>query len=174
MYYTKELPRQNILARKYFGEDLPDLWDLEAAADLLLINSYPMLGNVRPIGPTTVYLGGIHSNFVDEIPGDLSLFMETSINGVVYVNVGGHSMQCISGRYLEMLLYAVEKLNLDLIVNCDVSSSIGSTINTTTRVYHAADIYQEDILGMYCKIAFSIYFFLIIYICGLVEMMSKS
>lgn len=121
------------------------MWEIENNADLLLINSYQELGNVRPSVPTTIHLGGIHSHPQDSLPTHLAHFLESSVNGAVYINLGTIQSQCVSERRLETLLYAVNKLKLDIVWNCDVALEINSTV----RIYHAPDIYQEDILGEY-------------------------
>lgn len=110
---------------------------------MLLVNAYQELGNIRPSGPTTVHLGGIHSNPQDGLPTHLESFLESSVNGAVYINLGTIQSQCVSERRLETLLYAVNKLKLDIVWNCDVALMFNSTV----RIYHAPDIYQEDILG---------------------------
>ena len=66
---------------------VPDLWEIECNADLLLINSYEVLGNVRPSVPTTVYLGGIHQQTNDRtMSPSLKQFIDESEN-IIYVNI---------------------------------------------------------------------------------------
>lgn len=143
-YFSYEIPQQNALAQQYFGANLPDLWEIENNADLLLINSYQELVNIRPSVPTTIHLGGIHTNPQEILPTHLSDFIESSVNGVVFVNLGiSNSQYCITQRRLETLLYAINKLKLDIVWNCDNDLMVNSTV----KIYHAHDMYQEDILG---------------------------
>uniref|UniRef100_U5EN10 Putative udp-glucuronosyltransferase n=1 Tax=Corethrella appendiculata TaxID=1370023 RepID=U5EN10_9DIPT len=150
-YFTEEIPQQNAIVKKYFDIDLPDLWEIENSADLLLINSYIALGNVRPIVPTTIYLGGIHSkfNFVNRqqqqetLPYDLKLFIEQTVadtdKPLVYVNLNNDYR---SSR-LQKLINALEMLNYNVIWNWNN----GNAINTTLRIYQSTNLPQEDILA---------------------------
>lgn len=142
LYFSTELPLQNELSRRYFGDEIPDLWDIETNADLLLINSYQSLGNIRPHVPSTVYLGGIHASPLGKLPKDLSLFLDSSITGAVYINVGTSQTECMSERRFDKILSTAEQLKLDIVWNCDIPKPVNSTI----RVYYAPDKYQEDIL----------------------------
>lgn len=147
-YFTQELPQQNLIAQQHFGSTIPDLWSIESSADLLLINSYQALGNIRPIVPTTVHLGGIHARKLKELPTDISNFLNFSLNGVIYINFESSKSGCISSMRLQTILYAIEKLKMDIIWNCEEIPSLIK--NSSIKILNAPDSYQEDILGMCC------------------------
>jgi cation transport regulator ChaB len=140
-YYTEEIPLQNeIIASVMKYEKTPDMWEIENNADLLLINSYEILNNIRPTVPSTVYLGGLHEKHQKtDLPEDLREFLKKS-EKVVYVNLNSAIQQ--SQVRFEKLLKALEKTNVDIIWN-----SHDTFINTTSRVYQGFDLDQESILG---------------------------
>lgn len=121
-------------------ENSPDMWEIESNADLVLINAYEVLNNIRPTVPTTVYLGGLHEKTQKtNLPEDLKEFLKKS-ERVVYVNLNG-AIQHSQNRF-EKLLRALEKANVDIIWNLN-----DGFFNTTARVYQGFDLDQESILG---------------------------
>lgn len=144
-YYTEEIPLQNAIANRNFGAHIPDLFEIESQADLLLINAYQALGNVRPVGPTTLYLGGIHrkpiTNLAAALPEDLQHFLEHSPEPVVYINL---DLDAVGDHYrLEKIVRALENLGATIVW----SWNQGQFLNTTTRIYQAYDLPQEEILA---------------------------
>uniref|UniRef100_A0A182SX74 UDP-glycosyltransferases domain-containing protein n=1 Tax=Anopheles maculatus TaxID=74869 RepID=A0A182SX74_9DIPT len=147
-YYTEEIPAQNVIAQTNFGDHISDLRHIEQNADLLLINAYQQLGNVRPVGPTTVYLGGIHQTHSTtagaKLPEDLNLFLAQSDEPVVYVNLGS-SLGGIAGRVrIEKIAKALEQLDL---ASVWVLDDVMDLINSTGRIYQSHNVPQEAVLG---------------------------
>ncbi|XP_052867249.1 UDP-glucosyltransferase 2-like [Anopheles cruzii] len=144
-YYTEEIPAQNAIAKGAFGESISDLWQIEQNADLLLINSYQLLGNVRPVGPTTVYLGGIHQRPTSGgdgsmLPADLELFLAQCDEPVVYVNIAAHS-----GRArIEKIVKTLEQLEVASVWSLNEASGV---INTSARIYQSFSVPQEEVLA---------------------------
>ncbi|XP_053692065.1 UDP-glycosyltransferase UGT5-like [Sabethes cyaneus] len=140
-YYAREIPKQNMIASAIFGPEVPDLFEIERQADLLLINCYQALGNVRPVGPTTVYLGGIHQNHnvAEEMPYDLYQFLEQSPEPIVYVNLDPAADEWRQDKIVK----ALEKLDATVVWNWNS----GQFINTTSRIYQSFNLQQEQILA---------------------------
>lgn len=140
-YYTEEIPLQNEIIKSVMKyEKTPDMWEIESNADLLLINAYEVLNNIRPTVPTTVYLGGLHEKHQKtDLPEDLKQFLKKS-DKVVYINLNSAIKQ--SQTRFEKLLKALEKAKVDIIWNLH-----DDYINTTNRIYQAYNLDQESILG---------------------------
>ena len=116
------------------------MWDIESSADLLLINSYEILNNIRPSVPTTVYLGGIHQKLEkSSLSSSLSQFLDDS-ERVVYVNLN-HAIQQDQIRF-EKLLSALENSNVDIVWSLE-----GEYVNNTARIFQEFKIDQEALLG---------------------------
>lgn len=117
----------------------PDMWEIETNADLLLINSYEILNNIRPTVPTTVYLGGIHQKLHrSPISSSLAQFLDES-RSIVYVNLNNAIQE---PSRLQKLLSALENAQLDIVWN-----SRAADVNTTARIFHCSDVDQENVLG---------------------------
>lgn len=142
-YYTEEIPKQNLIASENFGADIPNLLEIEQSADLLLINLYQALGNVRPVGPTTIYLGGIHRKLSlgDEMREDLAQFLDQSEEPIVYVNL---DLDPVGDHYrLEKIINSLESVQATIVWNWNQ----GQFVNTSTRIYQSFSLPQEEILA---------------------------
>lgn len=80
------------LARKYFGENLKtlvEIMDERLCLCIFFIN--PAFGNIRPLSPATITLGG--GTIMEELkplPDDLKQFLDTANEGVVYFSLGSN------------------------------------------------------------------------------------
>jgi hypothetical protein len=140
-YYSEEILLQNEIIRNVLNdENAPDMWEIESNADLLLINAYETLNNIRPSVPTTVYLGGIHQK-LEKVPlsAQLTEFLDDS-ERVVYVNLNS-AIQQDSERF-EKLLKALEKTQVDIVWSLD-----GDYVNSSARIFQGFNFDQESLLG---------------------------
>lgn len=82
----------NKIARKYFGEDLPSLvriMDERLCLCMFYIN--PAFGNIRPLSPATLTLGG--GTIMEQpkpLPDDLKTFLDNATEGAVYFSLGSN------------------------------------------------------------------------------------
>lgn len=141
-YYNEEIPLQNEIIKSVINENdniSPDMWTIESNADLLLINSYEALNNIRPSVPTTIYLGGIHQRMEkSSMTPSLAQFLDES-EAVVYVNLNNAIQE---PSRLRKLLKAIEKMQVDIVWNSNYVD-----VNTTARIYQSSYSDQENILG---------------------------
>lgn len=116
------------------------MWEIESNADLLLINSYEVLNNIRPSAPTTVYLGGIHrKSEAAALSPSLMQFLDDS-EQVVYVNLNSAIHQY--PLRFKKLLAALENANIDVVWNL-----IDDNVNTSARIFQGSNLDQESVLG---------------------------
>ncbi|AKC91634.1 egt [Lambdina fiscellaria nucleopolyhedrovirus] len=82
--------RQNQLMQNQFGVDTPDVKQLRARVQLLLVNVHAVLDNNRPVPPSVQYLGGLHLVNKKRHPLALQVrtFLDAAVRGVVYVSFG--------------------------------------------------------------------------------------
>lgn len=64
-YYTKFImmqgvKKQNVLLKRYFGNDAPDIHELERSGSLILMNTYFPINGVKPLTTSVVEVGGLH------------------------------------------------------------------------------------------------------------------
>lgn len=67
-YYWQYLPSEDKIARKYLGNELPYLGDLENNVSAMFLNGNLFTSPIRPTVPTTVYLTQLHIRPVQELP----------------------------------------------------------------------------------------------------------
>ncbi|KAH9634406.1 hypothetical protein HF086_000232 [Spodoptera exigua] len=79
---------ENLMAKRMFGPNVPSINELKNNVDLMLLNTYPLWDNNRPVPPSVVYMGGLHKNPQKELPKDLKEYLDSSKNGVVYISFG--------------------------------------------------------------------------------------
>lgn len=121
------------------ADNSPDMWEIETNADLLLINSYEILNNIRPTVPTTVYLGGIHQKQQrSPLSPSLAQFLDEA-RSIVYVNLNNGIQE---PSRLQKLLSALENAHVDIVWNSQFAD-----VNTSARIFHSSDVDQESILG---------------------------
>lgn len=61
-YKTVVLPTQDKIVKKYLGQDLPYLGELQKNTSLVLVNRNPVLDDVLPLLPHVVDIGGIYTS----------------------------------------------------------------------------------------------------------------
>lgn len=59
-YYTHDLPVLDLVMRKYFGEGMPYLGDLERNVSLVFLNTNPIIHGARPYSTGVIELGRMH------------------------------------------------------------------------------------------------------------------
>lgn len=54
IYYGYFLPRQDAVARRYLGNDMPYLGEIQSGISLSIVNNNPIIDSVRPHVPNSV------------------------------------------------------------------------------------------------------------------------
>lgn len=62
------MKHSNIIARNFFGEDLPDLRELAQKTSLILVNSHFSTNQARPTVPNFIEVGGLHIKEPNALP----------------------------------------------------------------------------------------------------------
>ncbi|XP_068918277.1 UDP-glucosyltransferase 2-like isoform X1 [Tenebrio molitor] len=82
-------PREDTTIRKYFGDDVPSVAEIQKNMSMLFINVNPIFHNIRPLVPATVQVGGgIHLQKPKPLPGEIQEYLDSSKNGFVYFSLG--------------------------------------------------------------------------------------
>ncbi|KAG7207216.1 hypothetical protein KM043_008894 [Ampulex compressa] len=85
-YYTSP---QTEITRRYLGEDLPSVRELEKSIGLTLGNTHYAFHGVRPLTNGFVEVGGIHVGEDDsELSPELKKWLDSATDGVVYFTLG--------------------------------------------------------------------------------------
>ncbi|KAG5870220.1 hypothetical protein JTB14_029094 [Gonioctena quinquepunctata] len=57
-FYYKILPGDHAIMKKYFGDDLPPLLEIQNNMSMLFVGNNPIFYNNRPLNPNTITIGG--------------------------------------------------------------------------------------------------------------------
>ncbi|KAF7263659.1 hypothetical protein GWI33_001504, partial [Rhynchophorus ferrugineus] len=85
LYSTKD---SNVIAKRFFGPDLPDLNVLAYNTTLHLINTHFSISNSRPLLPNTVEVAGLHVRSPKPVDKHFNQILETDTKGVIYFSMG--------------------------------------------------------------------------------------
>ncbi|XP_046752129.1 UDP-glycosyltransferase UGT5-like [Diprion similis] len=90
-YRTDYMPANQAIARKYFGNSVPDLRDLEKNISLIFVNQQAPISHVRPNTPKIIEIGGFHvSKQVKPLSKDLERILDNATQGFIYMSLGSN------------------------------------------------------------------------------------
>lgn len=103
--------KQQKIAEKHFGKDIPHIIDVAKNMSLILINQEPLLGYPRPEIPNVIYFSGLH---IAKTPPPLPKVMRA-----IRANIKYQSLTCfrfeegaVPRIFGELVLSEIETLNL--------------------------------------------------------------
>ncbi|XP_071563454.1 UDP-glucosyltransferase 2-like [Temnothorax nylanderi] len=104
--------KQQKIAEKYFGNDIPHITDVEKNMSLILINQEPLLAYARPEIPNIVHFSGLHiAKTPPSLPKDLKDFLDNATNGFVYMSLGSNTKsKLLPKKTLEVFANAFSNL----------------------------------------------------------------
>lgn len=81
-----------VLNKKYFGDSVPSLGEiLDQRLSLMISYWNPAFGNMRPMSPAFIALGGgTHMEPPKDLPEDLKQFLDNATEGAVYFSLGSN------------------------------------------------------------------------------------
>ncbi|XP_031328821.1 UDP-glucuronosyltransferase 2B19-like [Photinus pyralis] len=110
-YYYHIVPDQDQVVKKYIGEDLPYLGDIEKTISLLFLNVNPILHPIRPNVPSVIELGKMHIRTKSPLPKDLQQSLDKATEGVVYFSLGSNVRSAnLSLELREKIITALSEL----------------------------------------------------------------
>ncbi|KAL2712905.1 UDP-glucuronosyltransferase 3A2-like [Vespula squamosa] len=91
MYYWLyiSIPIEQMIAKKYLGDNIPSIIDAGQNMSLLLASSHMINLYSRPEIPNVVYYNSGHiSKIPPTLPTDLRIFLDNATNGFIYMSLG--------------------------------------------------------------------------------------
>ncbi|KAK4872337.1 hypothetical protein RN001_014366 [Aquatica leii] len=85
-----KIPQENLLIKKYFGDDFPTALELDSNISLLLENTEPVFDIIRPRVPVVVPIGGNHQVPPKFLPKELKTVLDSATNGFIYFSLGSN------------------------------------------------------------------------------------
>lgn len=68
LYYYIYLPKNDDVAKMFFGERTRSMNDIENEADMLFLNGHPLISGIRPSVPSIIYMNSMHINQPKKLP----------------------------------------------------------------------------------------------------------
>ncbi|XP_056637304.1 UDP-glycosyltransferase UGT5-like [Diorhabda sublineata] len=88
-YKMLAVSKRKILMQKYFGKEVRSVEKLWNDVDLLLINTNPIINDIRPLGPNTITFGGANHVLPPRpLPKDLQVYLDNAEEGCIYFSLG--------------------------------------------------------------------------------------
>lgn len=119
--YISDKPSYEI-ARKHFGDDLPDFDNLRSKMSLILTNGHPAISTPRAMAPGFKELGGIHipASGPQPLPKYLQDFLDSQDkDGVVYFSLGSQvDSSTISEQVFAAFYRAFEQIPQQILWKC--------------------------------------------------------
>ncbi|CAH1160040.1 unnamed protein product [Phaedon cochleariae] len=144
LYYWYALPSADKVARKYFGEDIPYLGDIERNTSLLLVNSNPIMHGVRPNVPNVIEINQIHIKKKKPLPEDIRKYLDSSPQGIVYFSLGSNVKSAnLTESTRNVIIQAMAELPYKVIWKWETDYLPGKPDNVMIRKW----LPQQDVLG---------------------------
>ncbi|KAJ8912888.1 hypothetical protein NQ315_011211 [Exocentrus adspersus] len=130
-YHLVVLPREDRSIKKYLGEDLPYIGDIERNISVLLLNRNPVFHRVLPVVPAVVELGGISLNRTKPpLAKDLQKFLDESKQGAIYFSLGSNLKSIyLPNSTLSLLLEVFGKLPYNVVLKWENDTLPGKPNN---------------------------------------------
>ncbi|XP_046737948.1 UDP-glycosyltransferase UGT5-like [Diprion similis] len=88
-YSRTYMPVQRAIASKYFGNDIPDISEIEKNISLVLVNQQAPIAYLRPNVPKMIDFGGFHiAKKMKPMSKDLQKILDDSTQGFIYMSLG--------------------------------------------------------------------------------------
>ncbi|KAF2892700.1 hypothetical protein ILUMI_13472 [Ignelater luminosus] len=143
-YHYNFLPQQDKIAKKYFGENLPYIGDIEKNISILLTNENVLIHPVRPNVPAVVQMGNMHIQKAKPLPKDLQKELDGATHGVVYFSLGSNIKSVnLSEETREKIIGALSEIPYKVLWKWEDQSLPGQPKNVIIRRWFP----QQDILG---------------------------
>ncbi|XP_044258452.1 UDP-glycosyltransferase UGT5-like [Tribolium madens] len=82
-------PKIDEIIKKYFGEDVPALEEMQRNASMVFLNTNPIIHNIRPLMSNVIMVGGgTHFERDSALPEDIQKFLDGAENGAIYFSLG--------------------------------------------------------------------------------------
>ncbi|KAF2883376.1 hypothetical protein ILUMI_22789 [Ignelater luminosus] len=143
-YYYNVLPHHDKLVKKYIGDDLPYLGDIERNVSMLFINENSIFHSIKPNVPAVIELSNMHIKKKKPLPKDLQNELDTATEGVVYFSLGSNVRSANLSEHLrEQIIGALSEVPYKIIWKWEDDYLPGQPKNVIIRPW----LPQQDILG---------------------------
>ncbi|CAG4992058.1 unnamed protein product [Colias eurytheme] len=106
--------------RKYFGEGLPNIKQLEKNVQMMFVNYHPLWANNQPLPTNMQFIGGVHKTLDEPLTQDLQNYLDSSQNGVIYVSFGTNvNPSGLPNEGMNKIMNVLSKIPYDVLFKWD-------------------------------------------------------
>jgi glucuronosyltransferase len=143
-YDPKVYAEHDLVIKKYFPELKTSVDELRNSLQLLMVNTHPVMGFIRPLVPTTIQLGFMHIGDSKPLPEDLKNYLDSSKNGVIYMSLGSNVRSSeLKKEFVDIFIKVFKTLNYDVLWKWEVDDFPDKPKNLKTLKW----LPQADLLG---------------------------
>ncbi|CAG9856178.1 unnamed protein product [Phyllotreta striolata] len=144
VYYWYFLPNSDKLARKYFGNDIPYLGDIERNTSLVMMSCNPLINSVVPNVPNLIEISQMHIREKKPLPKDIKQYLDSSPQGVVYFSLGSNVKSAnLTQDLRKTIISALSELPYNVLWKWEADSLPDQPKNVMVRKW----LPQPDVLG---------------------------
>ncbi|XP_012260499.2 uncharacterized protein LOC105688622 [Athalia rosae] len=136
VYYwkTEYVAKQQEIAEEFFGNDIPDIQDIEKNVSLIFVNQQTPISFARANVPKVIEIGGLHvSKKLPELPKDLQRILDNATRGFVYVSFGSNiKSSSLSAERINEFIAAFSKLPYEVLWKFEDDNLSGKPDNVIT------------------------------------------
>ncbi|KAK4872336.1 hypothetical protein RN001_014365 [Aquatica leii] len=136
-------PQENIILRKYFGNDFPTTEELVQNISLLLENTDPVFDKIRPRVPVAIPVGGIHRVPTKPLPKKLKIILDSASKGFIYFSLGTNvKSKDLPDSLRQAILETFTELPYTVLWKCDLDNFSNKSSNIVIEKW----VPQTDVL----------------------------
>ncbi|XP_026761258.3 UDP-glycosyltransferase UGT5-like [Galleria mellonella] len=111
---------ENVKLKAVFGSDMPSLSELSKNVHLHMSNVHRTWELNRPVPTSVIQVGGIHLKSECTLPEDLKKYLDSSVNGVLYISFGTNmKTSWLQAEKLDIMIKVLSSLPLDILWKWD-------------------------------------------------------
>ncbi|KAJ8970379.1 hypothetical protein NQ314_001291 [Rhamnusium bicolor] len=138
------IPKSDKIARKYLGNDIPYLGEVEKNLSVLFLTTNPILYTPRPTVPTIISLQQLHIKPKKALPSDLQNILDDAKEGVIYFSLGSNVKSInMPERIRNVLIEAFNELPYTILWKWESDDLPDKPKNVIIKKW----LPQQDVLG---------------------------
>ncbi|KAG7196861.1 hypothetical protein KM043_014497 [Ampulex compressa] len=145
IYLYTVLPKQDIIMRKYFGQDMPPIKEMSKHLSLILFSVPQYFPYPRPDVPSVISIGGFRLQRRSEaLPSDLKTILDDAKEGFIYFSLGSNvKSKDLPKKVLNVFLSAFAELPYTILWKYEVDNLPDTPHNLILRKW----LPQEAVLA---------------------------
>ncbi|XP_060535998.1 UDP-glycosyltransferase UGT5-like [Cylas formicarius] len=143
-YNYRVVPQCDSMMRKYLGQHLPPLDEIEVNSSMAFINTNVVMNPIRPLSPTVVPMGFVQIRAPNALSQDLQSVLDNAKEGAVYFSFGSNTKSShLSPLMRSVIIKTFEELPYTVLCKWETDGVPSSKRNLVVKKWFP----QADILA---------------------------